>query len=151
MEPVRRIFTTCCLLLALSPGAPVLASPADIAGTWLSGDGDGLIEIRVDGSAISGKILGSPNDDPDRPTTDIRNPDPALRDRPLIGLDIFAGFTYEGDNRWAGGFIYDPNSGKTYRGKLHLVGSDTLEVRGFIGISLIGRTETWVRQPDQGT
>jgi uncharacterized protein (DUF2147 family) len=148
---MRALFTACCLLAGLLVGSPVSAGPADIAGTWLSGDGDGLIEIRVAGNAITASIQGSQNSDPDRPRTDVLNPDPALRDRPLIGLNIFAGFTYDGDNRWSGGFIYDPNSGKTYRGKLHLVDPGTLEVRGFIGISLIGRTETWRRQPDQGT
>ena len=144
MESMRRIFTLCGLLLAL----PVVAAPADIAGTWLSGDGDGLIEISVDGGGIAGRILGSPNKDPERATTDVKNPDPALRDRPLVGLDIFADFRYDGDDKWSGGFIYDPNSGKTYRGKLRLVDRNTLEVRGFIGISLIGRTETWQRRPD---
>lgn len=148
MKRMRGLFTTCFLLIALFLAEPTSAAPADIEGTWLSGDGDGLIEIRVDGTAITGRILGSPNSGPERPTTDVRNPDPQLRDRQLIGLDIFAGFTYDGDNRWSGGFIYDPNSGKTYRGKLRLVDPGTLEVRGFIGIALIGRTDTWTRQPD---
>ena len=126
----------------------VQASPADIEGTWLSGDGDGLILIEVTDTLISARILGSPNDDPDRPTTDVHNPDPKLRDRALVGLDIFSGFRYDGGGAWSGGFIYDPNSGKTYRCKLKLLDRNTLRVRGFIGISLIGRTETWRRQPD---
>ena len=151
MVSMRGLFTTCWLLTGLLLGEAVTASPTDIAGTWLSGDGDGLIEIRVDGTAIAGRILGSPRPDPQRPKTDTLNPDPDLRDRPLIGLNIFSGFTYDGDGKWSGGFIYDPNSGKTYRGKLRLVVTNTLEVRGFIGISLIGRTETWTRQLDQGT
>jgi uncharacterized protein (DUF2147 family) len=145
---MRGSFTSGWFVTALLLAGPLAAAPADIAGTWLSGDGDGLIEIRVDGAAISARILGSPNNDPERPRTDVKNPDPALRDQPLVGLDIFAGFSYDGDNRWSGGFIYDPNSGKTYRGKLRLAGPGRLEVRGFIGISLIGRTETWIRQPD---
>ncbi len=124
------------------------ADEAAVAGTWLSADGDGLIEIRVDGDDLSGIILGSPNDDPDRPDTDIHNPDPALRDRPLIGLNIFSGFSYDGDGKWSGGFVYDPNNGKTYRAKLKLTSQDTLKLRGYIGISLLGRTETWTRQPD---
>ncbi|MDH3984403.1 MAG: DUF2147 domain-containing protein, partial [Gammaproteobacteria bacterium] len=57
-------------------------------------------------------------------------------------------FRYDGNGEWSGGSIYDPNSGKTYRCKLRLVDPDTLKVRGFIGIALIGRTETWKRQPD---
>ncbi len=142
--------STTGLLVALAAlaASAASASPADIEGTWLSGDGDGLIRIEVTDTSISARIVGSPNDDPERPTTDVRNPDPKLRDRALIGLDIFSGFRYDGDGRWSGGFIYDPNSGKTYRCKLKLLDRDTLKVRGFIGISLIGRTETWHRRAD---
>jgi uncharacterized protein (DUF2147 family) len=138
--------TLSVLLTALLFIVPAHADPAAVAGTWLSGDGDGLIEVRVNGNEISATILGSPNKDPDRPKMDVKNPDPALRDRLLIGLDIFSGFGYDGDGAWSGGFIYDPNSGKTYRCKLKLTSNNTLKVRGFIGISLIGRTEIWKRQ-----
>jgi uncharacterized protein (DUF2147 family) len=138
--------TLSVLLLALLFSVPALADPAAVAGTWLSGDGDGLIEVRVSGNEISGMILGSRNEDPDRPTTDIHNPDPALRDQLLIGLEIFSGFNYDGDGAWSGGFIYDPNSGKTYRCKLKLKDRNTLKLRGYIGISLLGRTDVWTRQ-----
>ena len=135
----------CLILLA---AGPTNASPADVEGTWLSGDGDGLIAVKINGSQISATILGSPNDDAERPKTDTRNPDPTLRQRALLGLEIFSGFHYDGDGRWSGGQIYDPNSGKTYSCKLKLIDRDTLYVRGYIGIALIGRTETWRRQSD---
>jgi uncharacterized protein (DUF2147 family) len=138
--------TLSVLLLALLFSVPALADPAAVAGTWLSGDGDGLIEVRVNGNEISATILGSPNEDPDRPTTDVHNPDSALRDQLLIGLEIFSGFNYDGDGKWSGGFIYDPNSGKTYRCKLKLKDRNTLKLRGYIGISLLGRTDVWARQ-----
>ena len=125
-----------------------VADPTDIAGTWLSGDGDGLIGVDVSGTTLRATILGSVRDEPDRPTTDVHNPEPALRDRPLVGLEIFSGFKYDGDGAWSGGFIYDPNSGNTYRCKITLLDPDTLKVRGFIGVALFGRTETWKRQPD---
>ena len=144
MRTLIQIFTL--LLLALP--VPVLADPAVVEGTWLSGDGDGLISVRVDGTGIRATILGSPNENPDRPKTDVNNPDPSLRGRALIGLEIFGGFRYDGAGEWSGGSIYDPNNGKTYSCKLKLIGPDTLKVRGFIGIALIGRTETWKRKPD---
>ena len=125
-----------------------VADPTDIAGTWLNGDGDGLIGVDVSGTTLRATILGSARDEPDRATTDVHNPDPALRDRPLVGLEIFSGFKYDGDGAWSGGFIYDPNSGNTYRCKITLLDPDTLKVRGFIGVALFGRTETWKRQPD---
>ena len=134
----------CWMLLA-----PLNAAHADaraVEGTWVNGDGDGLIAISVDGGSISASILGSVTDDPERPDTDVRNPNPKLRSRKLVGLEIFSGFSYDGDGEWSGGFIYDPNSGKTYRCTLKLLDLNTLKVRGFIGISLIGRTETWRRR-----
>ena len=135
-------------LFVLAWPATASADVPDVNGTWLSGDGDGLIAVRVEGTRISATILGSRNDQVDRPGTDVNNPDPMLRSRPLIGLELFDGFRYEGDGEWSGGTIYDPNNGKTYSCKLKLTGPDTLKVRGFIGISLIGRSETWKRQSD---
>jgi len=137
------------LLLSLVAG-PVLAagSAGDVAGTWLSGDGDGLVEIRLAGDGLSGVVLGSPNDDPSRPDSDRLNPDPALRERPLKGLEIFSDFRYEGQGVWSGGRIYDPNSGNTYRCTIRVIDRDTLEMRGYIGIPLFGRTETWRRRGD---
>jgi uncharacterized protein (DUF2147 family) len=119
-----------------------------IDGTWLSGDGDGWIDVIATAEGLSGVIEGSPNADEDRPDTDEKNPDPALRNRPLVGLQLFHGFEYEGDGRWTGGTIYDPNSGKTYRCKVTYIDQNTLKVRGYIGVSLLGRTETWTRLQD---
>lgn len=136
------------LLCLLAGAASAAARPGDVAGTWLSGDGDGLVEIRLAADGLSGIVLGSPNDDPDRPDRDRQNPDPALRDRPLKGLEIFSGFRYEGQGTWGGGRIYDPNSGNTYRCTIRVIDRDTLELRGYIGIPLFGRTETWRRRGD---
>ena len=119
-----------------------------VEGTWISGDGDGLIEIRIVGDGLSGVVAGSLNPDPDRPDQDEKNPEPSLRDRALIGLDIFSGFHYAGDGRWKGGRIYDPNNGKTYRCVVTFVDADTLEVRGYVGVPMLGRTETWKRRGD---
>ncbi len=139
-----KTIVTMLAMLLLAEG--VSADPSVAGGTWLSGDGDGLIEVQINGTGISARILGSPNKDPDRPKTDVKNPDASRRGRALVGLEIFSGFTYGGDGEWSGGFIYDPNSGKTYRCNLKLVDRNTLKVRGYIGIALIGRTEIWKRQ-----
>ena len=137
-----------CLLSLVSGLAVASVGAGDVAGTWLSGDGDGLVEIRLAGDGLSGIVLGSPNDDPSRPDRDRLNPDPALRDRPLKGLEIFSGFRYDGKGTWSGGRIYDPNSGNTYRCTIRVIDRNTLEMRGYIGIPLIGRTETWRRRGD---
>lgn len=137
-----------CLILAAGLAGTAAAAPADIEGRWLSGDGDGLVEIRLAGDGLTGVVLGSPDDDPDRPDTDIYNPDPALRERPLKGLPIFEGFRYEGNGLWSGGTIYDPNSGNSYRATIQVLDRNTLKLRGYIGIPLFGRTETWRRDTD---
>ena len=126
------------------------AEDQSIDGTWRTADGEGLITIRNSDAGPVGKIAGSRLGpelrQPER--KDDLNPDPALRDRPLLGMVIMAGFEEDGESRWKEGYIYDPNNGKSYKCKLKLVDADTLEVRGYIGVSWLGRTETWVRHVD---
>ena len=119
-----------------------------IEGVWLKEDGDGWIELTIVSGELTGSIAGSPQDPDNRnpPRLDGQNPDPALRSRPLLGLTILAGFRHEADGRWVGGQIYDPNSGKTYRGTITVLDDNTLDLRGYVGIPLIGRTETWRRR-----
>lgn len=66
------------------------------------------------------------------------------KDKPINGLTMLWGMKKDGDG-WTGGTILDPNSGKEYKCKMKLVDKNTLEVRGFIGVSLLGRTQTWTR------
>lgn len=129
-----------------APGAPPsapAAAPRGVHGEWLSENGDGVIAIYTapDGS-LEGKIVrgtGGP------PRLDGKNPDPKLRTRPLLGVVILTGMKADGPKRWSGGTIYDPDSGKTYRCILTLAGEDRIDLRGYIGISLIGRTSHWKR------
>ena len=142
MNPLQRF---CSIFLVLLPLAG-LTTQTDVEGRWLSGDGDGWIEIQLVGESLFGVIAGSPNtQDGDAPRYDELNPDPQLRNRPLDGLTIMSGFGYAGDGRWSGGTIYDPNSGKTYKCTLTQVDADTIKVRGYFGISLFGRSDTWTR------
>lgn len=145
MSPLPRL----CLALLVFTAPTGWAAESDIVGLWLSGDGDGWIEIRRTGPTVVGIIAGSPNTRPDEPERlDVKNPDLGLRNRKLVGLRFMRDFVYSGDNRWTGGTIYDPDSGKTYRGTMTLVDRDTLKLRGYIGLSLFGRTDTWTRVRD---
>ncbi len=143
---VRLITLLAGILLAFA----ALADDAmrSIEGVWLSADGTGWIEIELGPDGPVGRIAGSPDDpDKEKPSDlDELNPDPALRHRQLLGLTIMDGFTSGSGGKWKNGRIYDPNSGKTYKCKLTQVDSDTLELRGYIGISLLGRTEKWTRK-----
>ncbi|WP_313360299.1 DUF2147 domain-containing protein [Empedobacter sp.] len=67
-----------------------------------------------------------------------------LKNKPILGMQILSGLKKDG-KEWNGGKIIDPNSGKEYKAKMSLNGNDKLDVRGFIGISLVGRTQTWQR------
>jgi len=119
-----------------------------VEGVWLSADGTGWIKIELGPNGPVGSIAGSPDKAGDRQPsdTDELNPDSALRSRLLLGLTIMDGFDYAGEGKWKNGRIYDPNSGKTYKCKLTLIDENTLELRGYIGISLLGRTERWTRR-----
>ena len=125
----------------------VFAQSADaIVGKWLNKDKDAHIQIYKAGSKFNGKLvwLKNPNNEHGKAKTDIHNPDVNLRGRALLGLELLKGFSYD-DEEWEDGTIYDPKSGKTYSCKMTLNGKDKLNVRGYIGISLIGRTDVWTK------
>ncbi len=75
---------------------------------------------------------------------DMNNPDQALQTRPELGLELLKDFTFDGDDVYEDGTIYDPKSGKTYSCKMTINGN-SLKIRGYVGISLFGRTEVWTR------
>jgi len=64
----------------------------------------------------------------------------------ILGMMLMRNFHAEGDD-WVDGTVVDPENGKEYKGKIWAVGTDRLKMRGYIGISLLGRTESWVRLP----
>jgi len=142
-------------ITALAPAT--LADDADaIVGVWETAPTDkgyAHIEMTRHGDVYDGSIVWLseahfPADDEmaGQPKVDRVNPDPKLRARPIIGLAIVHGLRYAGDGSWGGGTIYDPETGKTYRSKAAIAdGGETLKLRGYIGISLFGRTSQWKR------
>ncbi|MCB5267931.1 MAG: DUF2147 domain-containing protein [Candidatus Cloacimonetes bacterium] len=128
---------------------PMFAQAGDrITGVWYNGERSSKIEISQakDGSFI-GKIiwLKEPNDAAGNPKKDSKNSDAELAKRPLMNLQILSGLSYNGKSKYSGGKIYDPKSGKTYSAKAEMTNNNTLALRGFIGIALAGRTDTWIR------
>jgi uncharacterized protein (DUF2147 family) len=117
-----------------------------IVGKWLNKDKDAHIQIYKMGGKFNGKLvwLKNPNNEHGKAKTDTHNPDVNLRGRALLGLEILKGFSFD-SGEWEEGTIYDPKSGKTYSCKMTMSGNDKLNVRGYIGISLIGRTDVWTR------
>ncbi len=114
-----------------------------VIGKWENSSAEGRISIYKKGDKYFGKLywIKEPKDSHGLVRTDVKNPDAALRSRPVEGIEILKNFVYKGNNLWEEGTVYDPESGKTYRCKLSLVNSNKLALRGFIGISLLGRTE----------
>ncbi len=144
----------CAALLAVLPAAAAAAGADDVLGAWDNAEKDAKIEVFRCGEAYCGRIVwlkvpdypeGSTDGAPGTPKLDHNNPDAELRKLPVIGLQIVRGFRHDGDDRWTGGTVYDPKNGKTYKGRMTLVAPDRLDLRGYIGISLIGRTTTWTR------
>jgi uncharacterized protein (DUF2147 family) len=141
------------LFLIMAMAAPALAVEADsIIGFWSTPDNDAQFEIYRCGSLYCGKIssLREPNypssdeKTPRGPKVDRNNPDPALRNRTLVGLPFISGFRYTGENLW-NGMIYNPEDGRTYRCNFSTDGDRLLKVRGYIGLPILGRTQIWTR------
>ena len=117
-------------------------------GVWMNSEKKATFEIYKCGDKFCGKIitLTVPNDPATgKPKTDIQNPDAKLRSRPRLGMVFMSGFSYDSDNKWDDGKIYDPESGKTYSCYMKMLSANSMEVKGYIGFSLIGKSQTWSR------
>lgn len=137
------------VLLTFSFGFRYQDNPDAIVGVWKTGEGNAMVRIYKNGDKYQGKVvwLKEP-DDPEtgKPKLDKNHPDESVRGRAILGLVNIWGFTYKGKNQWDEGNIYDPKNGNTYSSTIKMPNPNTLEVRGFIGVSLIGRTDNWTRQ-----
>lgn len=130
---MRKIFALMMLVLF-----SVAANAQNILGKWKTEKGDANVEIYQQGEKVNGKIIWLEKG-PD--TKDTHNPDAKLRERKLMGVNILSDLTKKGD-KWEGGKIYDPKSGKTYKCSMWMEG-DKLKVRGHLGI--FHDTQIWKR------
>ncbi len=117
-----------------------------ILGKWVNSSGEAHVVIVKKGEKFFGSIdwLKVPKDDKGNTKTDIKNPDESLRKRPIVGMEMLRDFVYS-DGKWTDGKIYDPKSGKTYSCNMTLKDNGDLSMRGYIGVSILGRTEVWKR------
>jgi uncharacterized protein (DUF2147 family) len=131
-----------CLFLGIFFAVKSYAQQADkVLGVWLTEDKQGKIQIYKQGNAYFGKIISG--NEPNR--VDDKNPDEKLRSRKLIGAVILSNFVFDGKGTWEDGKIYDPNNGKTYSCLMKFKNDNTLEIRGYVGIAMFGRTAYWTR------
>lgn len=137
------------VMLVMVNGAFAQSKPGDeILGTWLNEDKDAHIEVFQQGGKYFGKIiwLKTPLDEvTGQPKLDTKNSNVSLRTRPVMGMILLKDFEYDGDGEWDNGEIYDPKNGKTYDCYMEFESKDKLKIRGYIGISLIGRSTYWTR------
>ncbi|HET9534913.1 MAG TPA: DUF2147 domain-containing protein [Mesorhizobium sp.] len=138
------------LLIAIS--AALLAAPSvwaqgagEPTGVWQTQAGDARVKVSKCGGGICGVIVGLKDPvDPStgKPQVDDKNPNPALKKRPMIGLPLFSGMQAVAPNKWSGQ-IYNADDGGTYASSVSLAGTDTLKVEGCVGALCGG--ETWTR------
>lgn len=143
---------------------PASAQDGDaILGLWATdpegGGGEAHVEVYKENGKYYGKIIwlaqpvyppDDPKGTPGEPKTDLNNPDPDLQTNPVVGLLITKDFVYKGKGQWHKGTIYDPDNGKTYKCKIKYGDNENvLKVRGFIGVSLLGRNTYWTRVEDK--
>jgi uncharacterized protein (DUF2147 family) len=119
----------------------------DVIGVWLTpGDNAAKVEVYKVGDKFNGKVVWMKNPNINgKPKLDSNNPDINKRNIPRLGLEIMKGFVFNGSDEWDKGNIYDPQNGKTYSGYMYMTDRNTLKLRGYVGISLLGRTQTWTR------
>jgi uncharacterized protein (DUF2147 family) len=118
-----------------------------LLGLWESGSGKARVKIEKIGSKYYGKIvwLREPNDpESKQPKVDKNNPDASMRTVPLKGYRMLKDFTFANDE-WSGGSIYDPESGSTYSCVIKAKDDNTLDIRGYVGVKALGRTDVWKR------
>jgi uncharacterized protein (DUF2147 family) len=139
------------MLIALWPGIFATAQTHkadDILGTWLNQEATGKITLYKENGKYFGKLvwLRQPTDKATGlPRTDRENPDAKLKSTPLIGMVNMKNFTFDGSEEWSGGTIYDPKNGKTYKCYIRFEEQNKLKIRGYIGVSLLGRNTYWTK------
>ncbi|MEA1897066.1 MAG: DUF2147 domain-containing protein [Bacteroidota bacterium] len=120
-----------------------------VLGKWYTDDKETIVEIYKTGEKYFGKVvwLMEENEDDGTPKVDDENPDAKLQKRPIMGLNILKGFSYDSeDKEWADGTIYDPKNGKTYDCYMWIEKAGEIQIKGFVmGMRFIGRSTTWTK------
>lgn len=147
---MKKIIVSCISSLALFAGPLVFSQDASPVGTWKTlddktGQEKSIVEITEQSGVLEGKvleILTEPEGGKNKLCDKCKG---ERKDQPVVGMTILWGLALDGDE-WKGGKILDPKNGKIYKSKLKVTaGGNELDVRGYIGIAVLGRTQTWKR------
>ena len=139
----KSLLTSCLTILCVSMSFSLAAQ--DIAGIWYNTEKSGKIKIFKEEGVYFGEIiwLEEPLNESGQPKVNENSPNAADHDDPIIGLRVLKNFTSEGDSKFSGGTIYE--NGKTYKCVITVIDDNNLDVRGYVGIPALGRTEKWTR------
>lgn len=133
--------------LALAPmllaNAPAPQDAGSAVGRWKTETRNAIVEIQRCGASICGRVLTSDALRADPNFKDKNNRDPALRNRPVRGMQILSGFAQSGKS-WTGGTIYNAEDGKTYAASITLANANQLNLRGCV-LKFFCKTQTWTR------
>jgi uncharacterized protein (DUF2147 family) len=132
------------ILLALGTPHAAVAAPGP-EGFWRTATDNGVVQVFACGAALCGTLVTSDRLKEHPEQVDGRNADASLRTRTLKGLALFTAMK-GGPTEWAGGSLYNPDDGHTYRGSIRLTGPDTLTLTGCV-FKPFCRSETWTRTP----
>ena len=134
----------------MSRGVSVAAPPAFAAeapfGHWLTEKKGVIVNLYDCDGAVCGRTvwLKKMTFKDGRPRLDAKNPDPSLRDRHWCGIEVITGVKPVSATEWEGGEVYDPKTGQTFDFDMEQRG-DTMKVRGYLGVKMLGKSETWTR------
>ena len=123
------------------------AGAASATGFWTNPRQSVAVHVEECGGSLCGRIvwLKKPRNADGELKRDTENPRPERRDALLCGLRILGGFSPSNDGRWTGGWVYNPDDGKTYRSTLEPKEDGHLDVRGYVLLPMFGRSQTWSR------
>jgi len=140
------------VLAAAAAGAGAHAEAPSALGRWMTEGGKSHVVIYQCGPHLCARIvwLREPTfktgENLGKPVTDVHNPDKAKRAQPILGLTMMWNMARNGDpGEWEGGRLYNPEDGETYKGLMRLRPDGKLQLRGYVGISLLGKSQIWER------
>jgi uncharacterized protein (DUF2147 family) len=138
---MKKIALTAAFAVAVTSSIFSQSKATDLIGEWWSPKKDTRFQIYQQENLFFGKIVWGTGTQ----TKDVKNPDENLRNQEVIGLIMLKNFRFDGKYSWTGGTIYDPREGKRYDCIITMNDYNKISVRGYIGISLFGRSELWTR------
>lgn len=134
-----KLARTIILAAACAAAAPALADATKVAGTWQSKSGITRVKVMPCGSGLCGQVVWQQS-----PSKDVYNPDPAKRERPVVGLQLVSGMKQVAPDEWSGS-IYNYEDGQTYHGKVKVIGGNAIEIGGCVLGGVLCQSKTWTK------